>query len=832
MPLTAGTRLGPYEIVTPLGAGGMGEVYRARDSRLSREVAIKVLPPAFASDPERRARFEAESQIIAALSHPNVLALHDLGRADEISYAVMELVEGQTLRDRLAGGPIPPARATPLAIQIAQGLAAAHDKGVVHRDLKPENVIVTPDGRVKLLDFGLARRETIAAAGAGSMAPTVGHATEPGAVLGTVAYMSPEQVRGERADARSDVFALGVVLYEMLAGSRPFAAASAAETMTAILREEPPELARHGHPVSPALERIARRCLEKEPAARFRSAADLAYALEAVGTSSSGSHAAVAAPGGPAVVRPRFKRITFRNGMVAGARFVPDGSGAVFGASWEGRPFEVFTAHPGSSEARSLGLPPANLLAISAGGEMALSLGYNHFFWNQAKGTLARNALGGGGVRPLQKDVAQADWSPDGRSLALVRYVDGLCRLEYPAGQVRHETPDWMSRLRVSREGRMVAFARHLFEGDTMGSIALVDAGGACRTLVAEMTSLSGIAWSPGGDEIWYSGIDDAQQNGIWAVSLDGATREIFTSPARVWLHDVARDGRVLIGLGNLRLGMSVSRGPDEPEFELSWFDGTLATDISADGRTVLFTEGHEAENPHYACYLRDIDGSPAVRLGDGASMRLSADGQWALAVTVVPRPELVAYPVGIGEPRAIPIAGLDRILWAGYHPDGRRLFVVGTNAERANRLYVVPAEGGTPALLWDEPVAAGRITGPAISPDGERLAVRRVSGGNAMVRAATREAEPVAGLTHDDTVLSFDATAAHLYVVTGDTAGRRVDRVRLATGERTLWRSLAPSDRTGVFYVGPPVLSADGRTMAYSYYRHISDLYVVEGLA
>src|SRR5262245_7898491 len=270
MLLTPDTRLDHYEIIAPLGAGGMGEVYRARDTRLMRDVAIKVLPAELAADPERRARFEAEWRIIATLSHPNVLALYDVGSTDAFAYAVMELIEGQTLRERLADGPLPAARAAMLAIQIAQGLAAAHDKGVVHRDLKPENVIVTPDGRVKLLDFGLARREELATARPGSMAPTMVYKTEPGAVLGTVAYMSPEQVRGQQTDARSDLFALGIVTYEMLAGTRPFNAESAPETMTAILREEPAELARHGREVSPALERIVRRCLEKQPAARFR----------------------------------------------------------------------------------------------------------------------------------------------------------------------------------------------------------------------------------------------------------------------------------------------------------------------------------------------------------------------------------------------------------------------------------------------------------------------------------------------------------------------------------------------------------------------------------
>jgi serine/threonine protein kinase len=420
MSLPSGTRFGPYEITAPLGAGGMGEVYRARDTRLSRDVAIKTLPAAFATDPERRARFESEARAIAALSHPNVLALHDVGTAGDIAYAVMELVEGQTLRERLIDGPISSARMIALAIQIAQGLAAAHDKGIVHRDLKPENLIITPDGRVKILDFGLARRETPVTANSQSLAPTVAVATEPGAVMGTTAYMSPEQVRGQVADARSDIFALGAVMYEMISGVRPFGGETAAETMTAILREQQADLAQRSPDVSPALERIVKRCLEKQPQERFRSAADLAFALEAISTVSSAAHAALSSSNAIARGRPRFKRITFRNGMVASARFMPDGSGVVFGASWDGKPFEIFTAHAGSPEARSLGLPAGNILSISSTGEMAISLGYAHDFWNQAKGTLARNALSGGGIRPMQKAVGHADWSPDGKTLALV----------------------------------------------------------------------------------------------------------------------------------------------------------------------------------------------------------------------------------------------------------------------------------------------------------------------------------------------------------------------------------------------------------------------------
>jgi eukaryotic-like serine/threonine-protein kinase len=277
--LAPGTRLGPYEILSPLGAGGMGEVYRARDGRLDRDVAIKVLPERLAGDPHALERFEREAKAVAALSHPNILAIHDVGSEGGVRYAVTELLDGATLREHLASGPLTPRRATEWALQIAVGLAAAHEKGIVHRDLKPENVFVTRAGHVKILDFGLAREIPVPAGTDQTGSPTAPGRTEPGTILGTVGYMSPEQARGLAADARSDIFSLGTVLYEMLSGRRPFHGDSAVETLHAILTEDPPGLDTAAHA---GMGRIARRCLEKEPAHRFQSARDVAFAIEAV----------------------------------------------------------------------------------------------------------------------------------------------------------------------------------------------------------------------------------------------------------------------------------------------------------------------------------------------------------------------------------------------------------------------------------------------------------------------------------------------------------------------------------------------------------------------
>src|SRR5271166_351477 len=296
MNLTSGTKLGPYEIVSLLGAGGMGEVYRARDSRLKREVAIKVLPQALSLDADRMRRFEQEALATAALNHPNILAVFDIGTSEGSPYVVSELLEGETLRDRLRTGAIATRKSLDYALQIAHGLAAAHEKGIIHRDLKPENLFVTKDGRVKILDFGLAKLTHTETAPEVTSLPTATAGTEPGVVLGTLGYMSPEQVRGRPADARSDIFSFGAILYEMLSGKRAFHGDSAADTMSSILKEDPPEFNETNRNVSPALERIVQHCLEKNPESRFHSASDIAFDLEHL-SGISGSSARIAATG-------------------------------------------------------------------------------------------------------------------------------------------------------------------------------------------------------------------------------------------------------------------------------------------------------------------------------------------------------------------------------------------------------------------------------------------------------------------------------------------------------------------------------------------------------
>jgi len=323
--LSASARLGPYEIVAPIGAGGMGEVYRARDTRLDRDVALKVLPAAAAADPDRLRRFEQEARATAALNHPNILAVFDVGADGGVNYVVSELLEGETLRERLKIGAIPPRKAVEYAAQMARGMAAAHEKAIVHRDLKPENLFLTRDGRLKILDFGIAKLLAPAVAEQ-TMAPTIDLGTTPGVVLGTVGYMSPEQVRGLPADHRTDIFSFGAVVYEMLSGRRAFAGATHADTMSAILSADPPEMIDAAHPVPAILDRLARRCLEKNPEERFQSARDIAFNLDAISTIGGHDTAGMAAmdvPAAPARLRRGWVAAALALGLpVSFPRFV------------------------------------------------------------------------------------------------------------------------------------------------------------------------------------------------------------------------------------------------------------------------------------------------------------------------------------------------------------------------------------------------------------------------------------------------------------------------------------------------------------------------------
>jgi len=852
MPISAGTKLGPYEVVGLAGSGGMGEVYRARDSRLDRAVAVKVLPAAVVDDPDRLRRFEQEARVVAALNHPNILSIHDTGSLDGIRYIVTELLEGETLRQRLAGGALPVRKAVDYALQICRGLSAAHEKGIIHRDLKPENIFITRDGRVKILDFGLAKQGGASAAAAATITESAPIESSPGTVVGTAGYMSPEQVRGKLVDQRTDIFALGAVLYEMLSGKRAFHGDTTADTMSAVLKEDPPELTETNRNLPPGLERIVRHCLEKNAEERFQSAHDIAFALDALtGISSSSGHAAkvdfrprvrvrmAAAVIAAAValafgiglrfgrtIPPKFRPVTFRLGSVGDARFTPDGD-IVYSAAWAGKEWDVYVGRQNAAGDRSLGLGDADVLAISTQGELAVLLNPVNVAAGASRGTLALVSLSGGAPRPLQDDVQYADFSPDGKQLAITRVVEstGTWRIEYPVGKVLYETQDWPSTVRVSPDGKYVAFFDHpASAGDDRGSVAVLDLEGHKRTLSSGWSTLQGIAWH--GDEIWFTGVRAGISRQLYAVTLAGKERLLISAPSNLMIQDINSKGQVLMRSENTRLGVLGVAPGETKERELGWFNWSLVKDITPDGKKILLEEEGDAGGFNYLIFSRGTDGSPAVRLGEGSAMKFSPDGKWALSALPDSRAPLRIIPTGTGEPRDITHDNIDHGS-AAWLPDSKQVMFVGIEQGHAPRNYIVNIDSGEERAVTPE-----GIRGTVLSPDGKQAVVTTKDGATGVWTVGTADVKPVKGLEQNERALQWTGDGKALYIsLRTNVHPRKVYVLDPISGKRQLWKALAPSDLTGVIVVGVPAISRDARAYAYMYAKSLADLYVVEGV-
>ncbi len=865
MTLAPGTRLGPYEVLASLGAGGMGEVYRAKDPKLAREVAVKVLPGDFLEGEERRERFEREARALARLNHPGIASVYSFEEIPGSSSSstsssssslsrhilVMELLEGETLRARLAGGPLSVRKAVDFAVQVARGLAAAHEKGVVHRDLKPENLFVTRDGRVKILDFGLAKSVEAGAGSGGTNLPTMSKGTEPGAVLGTLGYMSPEQLRGLPADHRTDLFSFGAVLYEMLSGRKAFRGDTAADTVSAILREEPPDLSATNRTIPPALERIVRHCLEKSPDERAHSAHDLAFDLESLSTASSGSIApsravafrkpsrqalilaSVCAAAGllgghvvwrtPVPAPPTFHRLTFRRGNVLGARFAPDGRTVVYGAAWGGAPSEIFTVRTEGPESRPLGFSSATVLSVSSGGELAI-LTREGMTDPGAWGTLARVPLSGGAPRPLLEEVNDADWTPDGKELAVVRVrTEGGRRIELPPGKTLYETSRRLGSLRVSPDGSKVAFVEY---GDGDASLRVVDRAGKARTIAGPMASFSGrFAWNPSGREVWYFGGSGRKDAALRAVDLSGRVRTLYRSTGFLFVHDVFPDGRVLLEHAASVRGLMFARTGDRQETELSWFDSSRIVAVAARGRAVLFNEGGEALGGRLQAFFRKTDGSSAVRLADGEGLALSPD---ATRVIMRTGDGLTIAPVGAGAPVPVGLGPIAGVTSASFFSDGRRLLLHGAEKGKRPRFWIVEP-GGIP-----RPISPEGTLGDAglMSPD-----ERRVIGWAAdtsilsIVSTEGAAARTLAGTQYDEP-LGWTADGRSIYIRPSPGQLGMIGTLDVDTLARKPWKSFAPPDPSSVSSFPGVAFAPDGSAYAYTYQRVLtSDLYVVEGL-
>ena len=854
---STGTSLGPYQLLGSIGAGGMGEVYRARDPRLGREVAIKILPPQFSADSERLRRFEQEARAAAALNHPAILAIYDLGTQSNGSpYIVSELLEGESLRERLRSGPLSLRKAVEYGAQIALGLAAAHEKGIVHRDLKPENLFLTKDGRTKILDFGLAKLTERA-----SDAETVVHSegTSPGMVLGTVGYMSPEQVRGITTDHRSDIFTLGAILYEMLSGKRAFHGDTTADTMSAILKEEPPELTETNRQVPPALERIVRHCLEKNPDERFQSARDVAFDLGALSSPSTSAMVAVSAGGvssragrrarfaivgtigliaalglGMAIgarwsrpQAPRYQQLTFRRGTIEGARFAPDGHTIVYSAAWEGGEPELYSSRDDGQGERPLGIGDAKLLAISSTGEMALLTKIQPPRNWIDLGTLARAPLAGGAPRELLEGVDSADWAPDGKELAVSRFDAGSTqwKLEYPVGKVIYQSPNWISHIRVSPHGDRIAFLEHPPTGDDRGQVAVVSLSGDKKDLTQEFASAQGLAWARDGSEIWFTASTNGNNRMLYAVTPAGRQRLVDTVPGKLQLEDFGGDGRVLLQLqspGRIMVGVRAGKPQEIP---LGWLDYPFPRDLTPDGKTLLFDEEGEGGGPRYTVFVRGTDGSPAVAIGEGYAGAISPDGKWAVTLSPDDARRSTIVPVGAGETRNLPVSDISYGL-GKWLPDNRHYIFTGQQTSRPFRDFVVDRVTGQVQPLTPEGTA-----GNFPSPDGEWLPVRDSDHRDWLWPLKGGEKRPLNGVEPQQFVIGWRDNKSLLLSSNKpeDRIPRRVYVLDIATGRQQFWKALGPADTAGMRSIGPIAFAGD--SYVYGYSRQLSDLFLTSGL-
>lgn len=862
---TPGERFGPYDILGPLGSGGMGIVFRARDTRLGREVALKTLPPESVSDPARLQRFEQEARAASALNHPNVLAVFDVGREGDTPFLVTELLAGETLRERLKHGPLPARRVIELATQIAHGLAAVHEKGIVHRDLKPDNLFITRDGQVKILDFGVARTAESATPPTGTLP-----LTQSGAVMGTAGYMAPEQVRGRVADARSDLFALGAILYECLSAQLAFPGETPVERGYAILNAEPRELDARLAVPAPLL-RVMRRCLEKTPEQRFQHARDLVYALEAISEPSGPAPVVPTAPtrsrapwlaalGGAALVAAiavvawpvpepvappepapviTSRRVSFRNGSIFNARFTADGRGIAYSAAFEEDPPRTWVGVLDGAELRPASAAGTMLFDVSARDEVLT--GAPPTEEKESGLVLSRASLVGTASRPLYQNVKWADLGP-GDLLVLTRHTeDSGYVVECPPGNRLVTSRDMLAMARLSPDGKYIAYQRHPVSGDDRGSIEIIDRAGKQLASSKQAWTLEGLAWTPDSKEVWFSAGYESVSRQLFGMTLTGVERRVYSGPSSLRLLDIDARGRVLVVSGLSRSRMFGRLNGEKRERSLSWLDGSMPIALSDDGKAILFLEGYGPAGTEVQTWFRrfgERDETPwMVSIGWGRA--LSPDKRWAIVAPTPPFQTLRLVPIETGEPRDLPPGVHNAITAVHFFPNGTAIAFSARDDKGKGHLFVQSLLTGPEAVGIDpKPRQVGALALHLVappSPDGKWLVGKSRDLGVTLVDVETGEGKPLPGLLPGDLPLQWSTDGKALWV---SRPGRslfdissQLLRYDLATAKLTPNGVIQPPDLVGMGHIKQGVVAPDGKQYVYTVHQELNELILIEGV-
>jgi len=875
-----GETIGPYEVLSELGSGAMGIVYLAQDVRLGRKIALKFLPSQFTNDKDRLRRFQQEARAASALNHPNILTVYEVEQRDRLHYIATEFVDGVTLRQHMQAGQMSLEEVLTIAVQVASALQAAHAAGIAHRDIKPENIMIRSDGYIKVLDFGLAKLTE------NELSPASAE-TNPGVVMGTPRYMSPEQARGLEVDLRTDIFSLGTVIYELVTGKLPFEGETTSDVIAALIKDEPEPMLTSVPDLPAEFERVVSKALVKDRGLRYQTVGEFSSALQGLkdkiklgalvhtNDDSLNAHTIktrtatvpqakqktdrvslskgwtltivlglIVIVGVIAVLSfgprsPSLKEritaessLTNRIGFVSAARFAPDGKRVVYSAGFDGKPLELFYNNGEAAESRSAGIESASLKSVSRSGKIAVLVKFELNWSDGFNGILQILPAGGGHPETIIEGVDDAAFAPDGNTFAIVRSVYGEQQLEYPAGNVLYKSPGWMSYPRFSPKGDKIAFFEHPL-GDYSGSIAVFDLALRQKMDIStDWQALKGLAWHPKTGEIWFGGSKESKTGSINAVSLSGQLRmKLYAVPSQnSRVEDISDDGRMLIIQGTNQTTMITLQGKSETEAVDSRFAWSTSADISADGKTLLFYQwGYEGRDGSdvSGVYLQRLGNFEPVKLGSGKALALSPDEKWALALQPTKtQPQLILLSTSGGQPRPLSNPGIREYHYASFFPDGKQILFTGLEAgdEALIRSFVQDVSTGNVRSLTEEGTTALRI-----SPDGKRVITLQPDRTFYITGLDGGEPKEIPGLEPDDEPIQWSDDGRAVFVKAAGDFATKLYRVDLATGQRREWRDIDPPNKVG--HVGLEVnpggilITPDGKVCVYTYWILLQQL-------